>query len=68
MDKTTPHPETSRLITDLGGTVKLADECDVTPSAVSQWKTEGIPHPRYQFLRLKYPKANWDGVKVSRKN
>ena len=45
----------SELIDALGGTNKVATVCDVKPSAVSQWRDEGIPDARRQFLELRYP-------------
>lgn len=44
------------FIDRLGGTVKVAQECEVTKGAVSQWKQNGIPKPHLKFLSLKYPK------------
>jgi hypothetical protein len=46
----------SELIDALGGTYAVSDVCDVTPSAVSQWREEGIPDARRQFLSLRYPR------------
>jgi hypothetical protein len=37
------------------GTTKLAELCETSPSAVSQWKRDGIPKPRRQFLSLALP-------------
>ena len=50
----------NKLIDELGGTAWVAVLCDVTPGAVSQWKTSGIPKARLQFLRLalRIPKAS----------
>lgn len=67
MDKTTTHPETVRLIDELGGTVKVAGLCELTPSAVTQWKSNGIPTSHFKFLRLKFPKANWEGVLIAKR-
>ena len=46
----------SELIDTLGGTYKVAEVCDVTASAVSQWRDEGIPDARRQFLALRFPR------------
>jgi hypothetical protein len=46
----------SELIDALGGTYRVAEVCDVTPSAVSQWRDDGIPDARRQFLSLRYPR------------
>jgi hypothetical protein len=45
----------SDLINKLGGTFKVARLCDITPQAVSQWRTQGIPDSRRQFLSLRHP-------------
>jgi hypothetical protein len=45
------------IVNRLGGTVKLARICDVTPSAVSQWKKRGIPKPWMTHLKSQYPAA-----------
>ncbi|TRZ57351.1 MAG: hypothetical protein D4S02_13795 [Rhodocyclaceae bacterium] len=45
----------SELIDALGGTVKLAEICDVTSQAVSQWRDDGIPDARRQLLSVLYP-------------
>lgn len=43
------------IIDALGGTSKVAQMCDVTDSAVSQWRVNGIPKPQLRFLRLAHP-------------
>jgi|APAra7269097235_1048549.scaffolds.fasta_scaffold00083_5 hypothetical protein len=68
MDKTSTHPETVRLIDELGGTGKVAEICDLTPSAISQWRSNGIPHGYFKFLRHKFPKATWAGVLVAKRS
>ena len=45
----------SELIDALGGTARVAEICDVTPQAVSQWRDDGIPDARLQFLAVLYP-------------
>ena len=45
----------SELIDALGGTAKLAEICDVTSQAVSQWRDDGIPDARRQLLSMLYP-------------
>ncbi len=45
----------SKLIDDLGGTSKVAELCDITTGAVSQWRTNGIPQYRLAFFRLLRP-------------
>jgi hypothetical protein len=46
----------SELLDALGGTQKVADVCDVTQAAVSQWRVDGIPDARRQFLALRFPR------------
>jgi hypothetical protein len=44
------------IIERLGGTTATAELCEVSPSAVSQWKgEEGIPKRQLKFLRLARP-------------
>jgi hypothetical protein len=46
----------NRLIDALGGTTKTAALCeDITPQAVSQWRSAGIPKVWHKFLALKRP-------------
>lgn len=45
----------SELIDKLGGTAAVAELCEVTLSAVSQWRTEGIPKARLMFLKAVRP-------------
>jgi hypothetical protein len=52
MDK---KPTPDEIIDALGGTSKVAELSDVTDSAVSQWRTNGIPKHQLKFLRLKRP-------------
>lgn len=56
------------VIEKMGGTLKVADMCGVTQSAVSQWVAANkIPKAREMYLRLKRPKAfiaQKDGVSV----
>lgn len=45
----------SQIIDRLGGTGKAADLFEIEPAAVSQWRRNGIPKPRMQFLRIARP-------------
>lgn len=45
------------LIDRLGGTTAVANLCDCKPPSVHQWRTDGIPKYRLQFLRLARPEA-----------
>lgn len=45
----------SKIIDELGGTAKVADLCEVSMAAVSQWRVDGIPKPRLMYLRLARP-------------
>lgn len=46
-----------RVIKALGETAEVARMCKVSMAAVSQWKENGIPDYRIDFLRLKRPEA-----------
>ena len=45
------------LIDRLGGTSAVARICECKPPSVHEWRTNGIPKARLQFLRLAYPEA-----------
>lgn len=48
-------PEISvRIIEELGDCSAVAKVCEVTKSAVSQWKKNGIPRNQARFLRLRF--------------
>lgn len=47
--------DASEIIEKLGGTEKTAELCQVSASAVSQWKASGIPKSRMMYLRLARP-------------
>ena len=48
------HPDAA-LIDQLGGTSAVADLCRIKPPSVSEWKRNGIPPARRDFLRLLRP-------------
>jgi hypothetical protein len=51
-------PETDdadRVIDALGGTVKVASLCKVTPQAVTQWRSKGLPASRRMYLEVVRP-------------
>ena len=43
------------IIDLLGGTNRVSEMCDVTPQAVSHWRTKGIPQARLMYLKLLRP-------------
>lgn len=49
------NTQTTQIIDALGGTVATAKLCNVTPHAVSQWRTRGFPKARIMFLRAVRP-------------
>ena len=49
--------DAKKIIERIGGTVKTAELCQVTPGAVSQWLDAGIPKARLMYLRLARPDA-----------
>lgn len=46
--------ESKQVIEVLGGYIEVANICGITPSAVSQWKNNGIPRARFMFLRERF--------------
>lgn len=54
---TTSDVNVREVITNLGGNAKTAQLCDVTPSAVSQWLTNGIPKAQLKYLQAVRPDA-----------
>lgn len=49
------NAEIDKIIELLGGCTKVAELCEITPSAVTQWRTNGIPKAQLKFLRLARP-------------
>ena len=49
--------DAKQIIEKLGGTFAVANICEVTPGAVSQWKKRGIPNGHLKFLQTKYSKV-----------
>lgn len=47
----------SEIIDQLGGSSEVARLCNVTVSAVSQWRGDGIPQARLMFLKLARPEV-----------
>lgn len=45
------------VIDRLGGTSAVAKICEIKPPSVHEWRENGIPKARLQFLRLAYPQA-----------
>lgn len=45
----------SEIIDELGGTAEVARLCKVSPSAVTQWRENGIPTARRMYLELARP-------------
>lgn len=45
----------NQIIDALGGTSEVANICNVTTGAVSQWRENGIPAARLMYLRLLRP-------------
>lgn len=43
------------IIDRLGGTTAVANLCECKPPSVHQWRFDGIPKYRIQFLRLARP-------------
>jgi hypothetical protein len=47
--------DVNKIIDALGGTNAVAELCNVTPQAVSQWRDDGIPPARLMFLKVIRP-------------
>jgi hypothetical protein len=47
--------DANKIIDALGGTSEVARLCRVKPPSVSEWRTNGIPPARLQFLQLLRP-------------
>ena len=47
--------DANKIIDALGGTAAVARMCNVRPPSVSEWRRNGIPDARLQFLRLARP-------------
>ncbi|PYE21354.1 hypothetical protein C7410_115197 [Paraburkholderia silvatlantica] len=45
------------IIDRLGGTTAVAKLCECRPPSVHQWRQDGIPKYRLQFLRLARPEV-----------
>ncbi len=47
--------EANRVIDSLGGTASTARLCEVSPGAISQWRTNGLPRTQRKFLMSARP-------------
>lgn len=47
----------SAVIDRLGGTSAVARIFDIRPSSVHQWRIDGLPKARLQYLRVAFPKV-----------
>ena len=54
----------NKIIDAIGGTGKVAEICELTTGAVSQWRTAGIPKPWMKFLQLARPDVFADASRV----
>jgi len=52
-----PTQDPNKIIDEIGGTQVVADLCEVTKGAVSQWRKKYIPQARLMFLRLARPEV-----------
>lgn len=49
--------DANKIIDRIGGTSAVAELCDISRQAVSQWRHNGIPKATLKFLRLARPKV-----------
>lgn len=47
--------DAEKIIQDMGGNGAVAELCNITSGAVSQWLSTGIPEYRMLFFRVKHP-------------
>jgi hypothetical protein len=45
-----------QIIDEFGGTSSVARMLGLTPGAISQWRTKGIPKPWMMYFRALHPK------------
>lgn len=45
----------SEIIDALGGTNRVAELCEIQPPSVSEWRKNGIPRARRQYLSVLRP-------------
>lgn len=50
--------DTTNIIQTLGGTFAVAKMCGVTPPAVSQWRTNGIPANKLVLIAMQLEKKS----------
>ena len=51
----TAQMNSSKVIDDLGGTKVVAELCELSEGAVSQWRNNGIPKGWVKYLQLLRP-------------
>jgi len=56
----------NEIINAFGGTSAVARIFEITPGAVSQWRTDGIPKDRVRYLKLLNPRVFGGGVTKTR--
>jgi hypothetical protein len=49
------YMNSSKIINELGGTSVVAAMFEIKPSSVSEWRKNGIPKARKQYLQLLRP-------------
>jgi len=52
----TKEPSAEEVIEAFGGPSETAKICEISKSAVSQWKNNGIPKAQLKFLKAARPK------------
>jgi hypothetical protein len=58
--------EAGKVIDALGGTAAVARLCKIKPPSVSDWKKDGIPDARRQFLKLLRPDVFGEAPKTKK--
>lgn len=49
--------DAAKIIRNLGGPTQVAKLCQISTAAVRQWRVNGIPAARRQYLQLLRPEA-----------
>lgn len=57
LGRTNMNEKANIVINRLGGTAATAKICKCKPPSVSDWRVNGIPSAREQYLRLAHPEA-----------
>ena len=63
--KLTKQDTAELLIEEMGGTVKVAQICQITPASVSGWKKHGVPIGWQKYFSIAFPEV-WAKISSQR--